>query len=362
MDKFTIASKPVMVSYIHAGVFVPTSRDDNTTYSFAATTNPSLRLAYWDQKGYLKEYPVNEAPSNSRSTATTATSLSMESGSVGGLVKKDGDAKAKKRKAEATSSSANKKAIPSHLQFWKDRHIELHGGQSKPSDETTPPEKTESSTPSKQKAAASDTLPSQSYADPNKNCCYLCSRQFKSAAEVNKHERLSQLHRDNLNNDELTTKALKKLIKAGVAPKTSNTTASSTTAAEDAQEYRDRAKERRAVYGQPKKANPHRGTKSSNPPSDDDEPAVKAPSKGASLLGKMGWTAGQGLGAQGTGTVAPISQDIYAEGVGLGAAGGKLGDAVEEAERRTKGDYGSFLQKTRDGARGRFEAMKKDGE
>jgi RNA-binding protein 5/10 len=363
MDNFTIASKPVIVGYIHAGVFVPAGKDEDARYSFAATTNPYLQLSYWDQKGYLKEHLVSEVAPNARAKGPSAASSAMDPATVEGLVKKDGDGKAKKRKAEAASSSANKKAIPSHLQFWKDRHNELHGGSSK-DEESTSPGKTEAATPTKAKDLADDAPPSQSYADPNKKCCYLCSRQFKSDAEVNKHERMSQLHRDNLNNEELVTKAMKKLIKAGIVPTTS-AAPSSPTAAQDTQEYRDRAKERRAVYGQPKRPTPSSsssGPKSSKPTSDNDEPAAKATSKGASLLGKMGWTEGQGLGAQGSGNIAPIAQNVYADRVGIGAAGGKLGDAVEEAERRTKDDYGSFLDKTREGARGRFEAMKKDGD
>ena len=81
------------------------------------------------------------------------------------------------------------------------------------------------------------------------------------------------------------------------------------------------------------------------------------PSKGASLLGKMGWSAGEGLGAQGTGMTTPIATDMYVQGVGLGAVGGKLGDAVGEAERNTRGDYGEFLERTRDRAKERFERM-----
>lgn len=90
---------------------------------------------------------------------------------------------------------------------------------------------------------------------------------------------------------------------------------------------------------------------------DDDEPAVPPPSKGASLLGKMGWSAGEGLGATGSGRTAPIATEMYVQGVGLGAQGGKVGDAVEEAERATKGGYGGFLERTREGAKERFERM-----
>ena len=66
---------------------------------------------------------------------------------------------------------------------------------------------------SKDNTAAEAAPPAQSFADLNRNCCLLCSRQFKTQAEVNKHERLSQLHRDNMNNDELKVKALAKLAK-----------------------------------------------------------------------------------------------------------------------------------------------------
>lgn len=71
----------------------------------------------------------------------------------------------------------------------------------------------------------------------------------------------------------------------------------------------------------------------------------------------MGWSAGAGLGAQGTGVTAPIATEVYAQGVGLGAQGGKLGDAVNEANRNTRGRYDEFLEKTKDLARERYERM-----
>jgi hypothetical protein len=71
----------------------------------------------------------------------------------------------------------------------------------------------------------------------------------------------------------------------------------------------------------------------------------------------MGWSEGSGLGAQGTGLTAPIATEVYAQGVGLGAQGGKLGDATEEAGRNTRGRYDEFLEKTKDNARQRYEQM-----
>jgi hypothetical protein len=189
--------------------------------------------------------------------------------------------------------------------------------------------------------------PTRSYANPSKKCCYLCTRQFKTEAEMNKHERLSNLHRDNLKNDDLVTKAQSKMAKAGLDIATS---------AEDTSDYRDRAKERRAAFGGSKKISLPLKKDNSQPEDPQEEPAP-APSKGASLLGKMGWSAGEGLGAQGTGMTAPIATDMYVKGVGLGAQGGKLGDAVEEADRNTKGIYSDFLERTKDKAKERFERM-----
>lgn len=165
---------------------------------------------------------------------------------------------------------------------------------------------------------------------------------------MNKHERLSQLHRDNLKDEDLVSKAEAKMAKAGLVLNNTN---------ENTSEYRDRARERRAAFGASKKISLPLKKSASKPEEDDQEDPVPASSKGASLLGKMGWSAGEGLGAQGTGMTAPIATDMYVQGVGLGAQGGKLGDAVGEAERNTKGDYSDFLKQTKDKAKERFEKM-----
>lgn len=180
-----------------------------------------------------------------------------------------------------------------------------------------------------------------------RKCCLLCSRQFKSEAEVNKHERLSQLHRDNLKDDDLRAKALAKLAKAGIGDSS------------DGPAYRDRAKERRAAFNQPKRPVPDssasRPSVSQQRQEEEEQPFTQ--SKGAALLGKMGWTAGEGLGAQGTGIVAPVATEMYVQGVGLGAQGGKVGDAVDEAQRNTGGGYEQFLERTKDKAKERFHSL-----
>jgi hypothetical protein len=340
LDKFTISSKLVMVSYIHAGVFKPvqgTAPVDQ--YSFAASFNPTVRLAYWDAKAYAREFIVSDAP------APTTNS-------------KD-EVKSKKRKAEAQTPLSVKKPMHSHLQFWKDRQTELHGDEDSSEVKDLP-----LAAPQAEAEAESEEVDEtvMSYANPKRNCCYLCARQFKTAAEVYKHERLSQLHRDNLKNEELKDKAMTKLGKAGIPPRRISSLDN------DQAEYRDRARERRTAFHQPnkpptakqtpKKASASATIEGQQPANVDKTADLITSKKGATLLGKMGWTAGQGLGATGSGTTTPIATDLYAEGVGLGAAGGKVGDAAEEAAKRTKDGYGAFLERTRDGARGRFEVLR----
>ena len=259
------------------------------------------------------------------------------------------------------------KATPAHLQFWSNRHAELHG--IKPKEDSTMDDNRNSETTDSKASKSAPAKPLvQSYANPDKNCCYLCSRQFKTTAEVNKHERLSDLHRTNLKDEALKTQALAKLKKAGIEPRQF---APDPSDENETPEYRDRARERRQAFGSsakkislPMKKSPSdqggKGIKNGDQQQQQEQnKSSSSSSKGAALLGKMGWTSGQGLGAQGEGMRAPIATEIYAAGVGLGAEGGKVGDAVEEAARETKGSgYEGFLERGRERARGRFEAMK----
>ncbi|KAL6237021.1 hypothetical protein BDW75DRAFT_93612 [Aspergillus navahoensis] len=326
-EKFTISSRPVMVSYIHAGVFVPVMNPSASTerFTFSPLSNPAVKLMYWDEDAYVTELTVSTDPEPQGND--------KPAGQPEGKIK-DATDKAKKRKADAASSASGTKkmAMPSHLEFWSNRHAELHGVKKDPEGKGSADQN------SSDEAAAP---PRQSYADPNRNCCYLCMRQFKTMAEVNRHERLSQLHRGNLQKDEVVNKATNKLIKHGIIPQPP--------------EYRDRARERRQAFGRSKNATGKPGP----PPEREPSPPVSTTSKGASLLSKMGWSAGTGLGAQGTGMTVPITTEVYAQGVGLGAQGGKLGEASEEAARNTRNRYDEFLEKTRQTARERYEQLGK---
>ena len=339
LEKFTIASKPVMVSYIHAGVFVPHlyPTPETEQFTFTASSNPALKLGYWDNSGYAKVLVVS---TGEREKPTSKA-------------KSKDDTKTKKRKADPNTTSNTetkpKKQMAPHLEFWTQRGQELRGAPPPPD---TAKDNTSSSIP------PPSAPPTQSYTDPTKHCCYLCSRQFKTAAEANKHERLSELHQTNLKNEETVLKARKKLESVGL-PLVDEQEArrGSDTAEGQKQEYRDRAKERRKAF----KAAPGSGSAkqggnaATSAQQETEEAAQPAQSKAAAMLAKMGHVAGSGLGSSMTGSTAPIETNLYAAGVGLGAQGGKIGDAVEEAGKATRGDYGEFVKDVRARARERFE-------
>ena len=343
-DRFTISSKPVLLSYIHAGVFVPVlnpTGPDIDKFTFSPLSNTAMKLMYWDEAAYASELvtavvpPQSGLPHKESRLAKSAAAAAHE-----GLLPlgSEGEPKTKKRKIEKDPVNS-KKVVAPHLQFWTNRHAELHGLPSKDDQAQADANSVVSKT-------SDDAPPSQTFADLERKCCLLCSRQFKTEAEVNKHERISQLHRDNMKDDDLVGKALAKLAKVSET-------------GIDSSAYRDRAKERRTAFNQPKQPAPQQHNRSKEtqaPPKAVDEPPPP-PSKGAALLGKMGWTAGEGLGAQGTGRTEAITTELYSQGVGLGAAGGKLGDATEEAARQTKGTYADFLSKTKDKAKERFESL-----
>ncbi|CAK7206588.1 hypothetical protein SEUCBS139899_009387 [Sporothrix eucalyptigena] len=202
------------------------------------------------------------------------------------------------------------------------------------------------------------------------HACLLCKRRFRSRAMLRLHERESALHRARTRDPASVSAAVIAVNKAStdkaetkeggesetappsVRPLLRMRPAAPSTTGTTSAQYRDRARERRLAFGGGNKGSP----KTSGKKDAASTPAA-APSKGAALLSKMGWTAGQGLGVQGGGVKEAIAPTVYRSGVGLGAQGGKLGDAADVAARRTESSYADFVQQTRDTARQRLMAL-----
>ncbi|KAJ5857033.1 hypothetical protein N7455_007927 [Penicillium solitum] len=445
-EKFTISSKPVLVTYIHGGVFVPVMNAPSgaSYYTFSPSNNPSLKLMYWDDEAYVTELVLSTAEDDAaQEQKANKTNSNHGDGQAKGT--KDSD-KGKKRKTDATTSASTKKlAMPPQLQFWSERHAELHGINR--DDAGNPAESSNPAAPTTDLAAPATDLaapvtdsvaaptpsfadwgklrcllcmqdlvdeghlryheyasdihrenlkdvnlrilgmcwlviygiipmptpnyegskdayrdeieerywipPSpRSFADQKRNWCLLCFSKFDTPEELHAHDRNSEYHQKELKDEKAVKWALAQLKKAGIAQDIVQEAPKAPQA--PAPEYRDRAKERRQAFG---RDDTNARQKAPAPEEEEDETPVKTTSIGASLLNKMGWTEGSGLGAQGTGVTEPIPTEIYAQGVGLGAQGSRLGEATEEAGRNTRGRYEEFLEKTKDTARQRYEDM-----
>lgn len=191
-------------------------------------------------------------------------------------------------------------------------------------------------------ASASASTTSSSSSAPPRFVCLLCSRQFQSAEHLSKHENQSKLHADNLAKKKAEEEAAKV-------------------------EYRDRAAERRKLYGQPDVPIPEEVPR---PPYVPPPPAMPvavlaatmgipppppAPvtadvsNPGAQLLRRMGWQEGEGLGKDGAG----ISEPIAAEGTARGGAG--VGAA--KGSSSIYGTGSGYRESLQAAARQRFEQL-----
>ncbi|OIW31384.1 hypothetical protein CONLIGDRAFT_573335 [Coniochaeta ligniaria NRRL 30616] len=441
--RFTIASKPVIVAFIHTGVFVPVLEpvtEQTANFSFAPVYNPSLRVKYWDERAYPSSYAVSVGPELAPADGDTNAASSDNASSA----TQDAAAKRKKDRDALAAKIAAKKALvmAPQMQMWAKKAAEIHGAPAaKDADEdtaqsasadkpaaggvsTTATQKsTEPVAPSwrdqyvsyadwdsiecllcgkfsneewliyheththnhykdeetKSKAAAllgsrnkeprtvvrrtprrkcDDPQPYTSYADQDNLTCYICMRKLPNVKTLRRHEQESEMHKKNLSDVTKLLQAKAKLAELDLKP-TRMLPLGYDGPIRQGPQYRDRARERRQVYNQPKKPAPPRADGNKRKPEEpaaaaESEPAAKK-SKGAGLLAKMGWTAGEGLGASGDGRTEAVGAEVYVPGVGLGAEGGKLGDASEEAAKKMV--PGDFVEKTRERARERFERL-----
>ncbi len=386
---FSIAGCVVTVSTIHLGVFLqddkePTPATESKT--FYPLFNPSIRVRYRDDHVYPSQMMITHEP-----PASIQEKLVAE--------EQDDAKRAKKRKADGSLGNIAKKppVMAGKMAMWQRKHDELRG-QNAPQQGSSATADGPKSQPAKLSSAnatikislssaskltgqpnaqpaeadgdAAVTLPEkgieappEAYMDRDRLMCLICMRKYKSIDEVNIHER-SKNHKTAMEDTELVKAALPRLAirdkrlqkqgKSGALPDSSDNSA-----ATDSQ-YRDRAKERREAYRQPKKPVPQQEPSKEKHSSSAPAAAVApAASKGANLLAKMGWTAGAGLGANGEGRTEAIETNAYQEGVGLGAEGGNLGDAAERAGRQTRGGYAEYVSSVQDRARERYNSLDK---
>ncbi|KAF8326098.1 uncharacterized protein EI90DRAFT_3281756 [Cantharellus anzutake] len=196
------------------------------------------------------------------------------------------------------------------------------------------------------------------YADLKKLACFLCSRQFKSLDQLKRHNAESGLHKKNLADTSLVESAKKKAVASRQTDVPGATNADTSTP-----KYRDRALERRVIYGQPdvpvsptdSGAAPNGKRRQAEGPSPPPKASTPPPALnpgedennvGNKLLKKMGWSAGTGLGLSGEGRVDPIKTALYSAGAGIGAS------KARPIEQSMDMDYATIVKET---ARQRYD-------
>lgn len=180
---------------------------------------------------------------------------------------------------------------------------------------------------------AANSLSEKDYVDFEKLTCMLCKRAFPSAEVLSKHLKLSNLHKENLQKYKMTQGILE--IGAGSS----------------AQNYRDRAKERRQKYGeadpvpvnrskerfqreiekQASMAQTYQASTIASQP-------ISEGNIGNKLLQKMGWKAGSGLGKTNQGRTEIIETEQRVSNAGLGSKSASYGAGPGD-------DYKTYIKK-----------------
>lgn len=140
-----------------------------------------------------------------------------------------------------------------------------------------------------------DAMSEKDYIDFAKLTCLLCKRAFSDAEILNKHMKMSNLHKENLQKYNLLHGKLDDINSSGLS-------------------YRDRAKERRLKYGESDPPPVNRSRERFEKELEKQKSAIQVQASGnlASqpissnnvgnrLLQKMGWSEGQGLGRKNQG-------------------------------------------------------------
>lgn len=376
----TISSKPIEVCHPHFGVFHPVALNQTPEEQKYAFDFNEKTVKYPDIRYYASPQMVNAqppAPPESQSPAKEATTT-----------------KTKKRTTTEARGILDKPAEPTKKkpkkEFGMVALLNRNQAQARGKDgeaeaiETNPKTNTRTFSGANHDSATG-TGGEQSFAFDGENggkaliCCFLCGSAFPQRDALERHVQMSEKHAENYKDDDKFGKGLERMKKRGVSEedtlkvkmkksKAEQNESEKQEEEESTPEYKDRAAIRREEEAKAKaggafhpvslKDAAARKAKGGNQQTNTTTAPPAPPSMGIGrrMLQSAGWQEGQGLGS-GNGITAPIEQNVYAAGVGLGHAGSKQGDAVEEAQRQTRSDGGGFVEKTRDAARKRFEDM-----
>lgn len=174
--------------------------------------------------------------------------------------------------------------------------------------------------------------------------CLLCQRAFGSDTKLQKHVRVSELHKQNVETE-------RKTVMASLSETELDTFERLLREAS----YRDRAAERKAMFGAPAVPQPphskHRkkAAAAATRPVEPNKHGIGSDNVGNKLLKQMGWSEGTGLGREGQGITTPIQAEMRTAGTGIGAG------VVLTAEDGTLGD--NYANSAKATARARYRQL-----
>ncbi|KRY58406.1 RNA-binding protein 5 [Trichinella britovi] len=231
--------------------------------------------------------------------AAVAANLTISAGTVGADVVADDVVAQSSSAANAAYTMLERTADP---EFQLDHHqvmVIQQGANVTTSDVENPPKKSTS---------VELNFLKEPDVDWEKLVCLLCRRQFPTKDMLEKHQRLSEMHKSNL------------AEKQGKLNKSRQLSASSA----GTTQYRDRASERRAKFGLDDQPHPNKLKEKFLESLECTAVATHKPaveSIGSRLMRNMGWKEGQGLGKSNQGITNPIESERRVQGAGLGAPG-----------------------------------------
>uniref|UniRef100_S4RAJ1 RNA binding motif protein 5 n=1 Tax=Petromyzon marinus TaxID=7757 RepID=S4RAJ1_PETMA len=156
-----------------------------------------------------------------------------------------------------------------------------------------------------------------------KLACLLCRRMFPSKEALLRHQQLSDLHKQNLEQhrrSKMTAAEIEEMEKKEREVKLKA-------------KYRDRAAERREKYGIPEPPEPKKKKVVPEPTIDYEQPTkagIGGDNIGSKMLQAMGWTEGSGLGKKHQGITLPVEAKKRTQGAGLGARGATYGASAAD--------------------------------
>ncbi|ETS64778.1 hypothetical protein PaG_00739 [Moesziomyces aphidis] len=233
------------------------------------------------------------------------------------------------------AATAATKRMATDITKWNRKQAELHQLPASSPATAAVSDSAEAGPSSERMSSAaemsSEALARYDYKDLGRIACLLCQRKFKSADTLHRHESESQLHRDNLASADTCRQGVARKLEALASLTSPADNATAVTAACSAPtQYRDRASERRAVFGTeapPPSAASGAGKAFDAPKTAGGETVRSAPERpvgeenvGSKLLKMMGWTQGEGLGKGRQGTTEIVQTKVYRPGAGLGSA------------------------------------------